>query len=356
MKLLMMLLLIFFSLFTSRAQSTYKSAVVAFYNIENFYDTIFHGSNDDVSFTPSGRKAYTRQVFNDKLGKIAQVIALIGAQTNPDGAALIGLAEVENKMVLDTLLRHPLIRPRHYQYVHYDSRDFRGVDVALVYNPKYFKVEKSRRIYVPIPARSKEAIYTRDILWVKGKLDGERVNVFVNHWPSRSGGQKRTEPARMMAAKTVRAFMDSLWIIDPSAKMIVMGDFNDDPLNRSITNGLKATDNKALVNPDELYNPWIKMYRSGSGTLAYQDAWSLFDQIIFSASFLNRDQPGFFYYQHRIFKPAFLVETMGKYKGYPMRSYSGDTYRGGYSDHFPAYIVLLKKTVASQSDKNGGQN
>ena len=131
---------------------------------------------------------YTSRVFNDKVAKLATVLSQIGTNINPDGPALLGTAEIENKYVLDTLLRHPLIAARNYKYVHYDSKDFRGVDVALIYNPKYFRAEKSRPIFVRIPSGTKDAVYTRDILWVRGLLDGERINIFVNHWPSRSGG------------------------------------------------------------------------------------------------------------------------------------------------------------------------
>ncbi|MCH5715817.1 endonuclease/exonuclease/phosphatase family protein [Niabella hibiscisoli] len=327
----------------ANAQTAYRSAIIGFYNLENLYDTIFHGSNDDVSFTPYGAKAYTSKVFQDKLAKLARVLSEIGTDINPDGPAILGVAEIENKYVLDTLLRHPLIAARGYRYVHYDSKDFRGVDVALIYNPKYFKVERSRPVFVKIPAGTKDAIYTRDVLWVKGLLDGEPIQLFVNHWPSRSGGQKRSEPARMAAAITVRNWIDSLDIIALGVKTIVMGDLNDDPIDNSITKGLKASGDSKSLKPDELYNPWIAMYKNGMGTLAYQDAWSLFDQILLSAPFLDKMKPGFFYYKHQVFKAAYMIENTGQYKGYPMRSYNGDVYRGGYSDHFPTYVVLLKR-------------
>ncbi|MFT3902464.1 MAG: endonuclease/exonuclease/phosphatase [Niabella sp.] len=342
-RLILLIVLFLLSVGCLFAQSNYKSAIIGFYNFENLYDTVFHGKNDDPAFTPSGAKAYTSKVFNDKIGKLATVISQIATDVNPDGPALLGTAEIENAMVLETLLNHPLIVNRHYEYVHYDSRDFRGVDVALIYNPKYFKVIKSRPLFVSLPAGSKDAFYTRDVLWVKGLLDGEPLHVFVNHWPSRSGGEKRSEPGRMAAAETVRRFMDSLSIIEPEAKFVVMGDLNDDPMNNSITKGLKANGNIKKLKPEELYNPWADLYKSGIGTLAYQDAWSLFDQIIISQNLLDKNQSGFFFYKNQIFKKDFMIENMGKYKGYPMRTYSGDTYRGGYSDHFPTYIVLVKK-------------
>lgn len=338
------LILLAFTIATSvHTQSQYKPAIIGFYNLENFYDTIFHGSNDDISFTPHGSKAYTSTVFNDKVNKLATVLSQIGVIINPEGCALLGVAEVENKYVLDTLLKHPLMAKHSYKYVHYDSKDFRGVDVALIYNPKYFKVEKSLPLFVKIPAGAKTSMYTRDILWVKGLLDGERVHIFVNHWPSRAGGEKRSAPARMAAARTVRNFIDSLLIIDPGTKLILMGDFNDDPINSSITQGLKASGSIKDLKSDALYNPWLSMYKKGNGTLAYQDAWSLFDQIIISPSFLNKENKGYFFYKNNIFKAPYMIENTGRYKGYPMRTYNNDVYRGGYSDHFPTYIILLKK-------------
>ncbi|ANH83435.1 endonuclease/exonuclease/phosphatase [Niabella ginsenosidivorans] len=326
-------------------QGRYQSAIIAFYNLENFYDTIFYGKNDDETFTPNGTKAYTGAVFNDKVLHQATVMAQIGTELNPDGAALLGVAEVENDAVLDTLIRHPLIAGRHYQYVHYDSWDARGIDVALIYNPKYFKVLKSRPLYVKLPEGAKESLYTRDILWVTGLLDGERVHLFINHWPSRYGGAKKSEPGRMAAAATVRKFIDTLISHDPMAKIIVMGDLNDDPVNNSVVKGIKATADSTNISMGMLYNPWVGLYKKGQGSLAYQNAWSLFDQILLSEGFLDKQQSGFFFYRNAIFKKDFMVENTGPYKGYPMRFYGGDVYRGGYSDHFPVYIILLKKVL-----------
>lgn len=327
------------------AQQKYASAVVGFYNLENLYDTILHPSNDDASFTPNGSKSYTWDVFTDKINKLATVISQIGTDVNPDGPAVLGVAEVENLSVLETLVNHPLLKERGYKIVHYDSKDFRGVDVALLYNPKYFKVETSKPLYVQMPEGSKTSVFTRDILWVTGALQGERVDIFVNHWPSRSGGEKRSMPARMAAATTAKKTIDNIYKYNKDAKVIVMGDLNDDPINESITKGLKSNDNIQNLKSDELYNPWLSLYKKGIGTLAYQDAWSLFDQILISPAFTDKKQEGFFYYKNQIFRQEYMVENIGRYKGYPMRTYSGDVYRGGYSDHFPVYIVLLKRVA-----------
>lgn len=340
--LLFAFLIIFFSQHL-QAQQKYATAIVGFYNLENLYDTILHPSNDDASFTPQGSKAYTSSVFNDKINKLAKVISEIGTNINPDGPAILGVAEVENLSVLETLVNNPLLKQRGYKIIHYDSKDFRGVDVAMLYNPKYFQVESSRSLFVQLPQGSKDAVFTRDILWVTGKLNGEDINVFVNHWPSRSGGEKRSMPARMAAATTVRKTIDNILNRDNNSKIIVMGDLNDDPINESLIKGLKAIGDIKKMNSDDLYNPWVDLYKSGIGTLAYQDAWSLFDQIVISKAFLDKKQEGFFFYKNEIFKPEYMIENIGRYKGYPMRTYSGDVYRGGYSDHFPTYIVLLRK-------------
>lgn len=173
---------------STQTKQVYKTAVIAFYNCENFYDTLNDPLSRDDEFTANGEKHYTANIYADKLEKIATVIARIGTDAkikNPDGPAIMGLAEIENKNVLNDLITHPLLRNRNYNYVHFDSKDERGVDVALLYNPKYFKVEESKPLFV----KMRGYYYTRDILWVKGRLDGEIIHIYVNHWPSRIGGE-----------------------------------------------------------------------------------------------------------------------------------------------------------------------
>ncbi|ANI89866.1 endonuclease/exonuclease/phosphatase [Arachidicoccus ginsenosidimutans] len=323
--------------------TTYNTAIVAFYNLENFYDTINNTMVNDEDFLPDGKKAYTSAVYKEKVKHLASVIAQIGTDINPDGPAVLGCAEIENDTVLNDLIHHPLLAERNYRFIHYDSRDPRGVDVALIYNPKYFKVESSRPLFVQLPRDSKTAFYTRDILWVTGYLNGERVDVLVNHWPSRYGGEKRSTPARAAAAIVARKKINELLKQNPHDKIILMGDLNDDPVNVSIAEYLDAGGDMKNLHEGELYNPWVGLYKKGLGTLAYQDAWSLFDQIMLSQSWLDKKQTGFFFYQNHVFKKEFMIENMGRYKGYPLRTYDGDTFHNGYSDHFPTYIILLKK-------------
>lgn len=326
-------------------QQTYQTAVVAFYNMENFYDTVDNPRVNDDEFLPNGKKAYTSAVYKQKVNHLAKVVSEIGTDVNPDGPALLGCAEIENDTVLNDLIHDQQIAKRGYRFVHYDSRDPRGIDVALIYNPKYFTVENSRPLYIKLPRDSKEASYTRDILWVTGLLGGERVDVFVDHWPSRYGGEKRSAPGRAAAAGVARKKINELMQAFPNDKIILMGDLNDDPVNESVTKYLYAGGDLKDLQPGELYNPWVDFYKKGLGTLAYQDAWSLFDQIILSQSWLDKKQPGFFFYQNHVFKKPYMIENMGRYKGYPLRTYSGDTFQNGYSDHFPTYIILLKRAA-----------
>ncbi|MBS1747177.1 MAG: endonuclease/exonuclease/phosphatase family protein [Bacteroidetes bacterium] len=338
-----LLILIFFLPFCISAQKQqYKPLIVAFYNLENFYDTINNPNINDEDFLPTGAKNYTGEIYSDKINHLATVISQIGTDINPQGIALIGVAEIENDTVLNDLIHHPLLNKRNYGIVHYDSRDARGIDVALLYNPKYFSVLESKKIFVNLPRGTKNSYFTRDVLWVKGVLDGDTIHVFVNHWPSRVGGEERSAPGRTAAAMVDKKMIDSIEKNNINVKIIVMGDLNDDPISPSVVKVLGAKGKIKDVQPGGLFNPWMDLYRKGNGTLAYQDAWGLFDQIIISAAWLDKNQQGYFYFQPHIFNKEFMIENVGKYKGYPMRTWDGNVYRGGYSDHFPTYIILLK--------------
>lgn len=330
------------SIFSFAQKQDYKVAVIAFYNLENFYDTVDNPNVDDQEFLPTGPKNYNSATYWNKVDHLATVISQIGTEFTPDGPALLGVAEIENDTVLNDLVHNDRIKNRNYHFVHYDSRDLRGVDVGLLYNPKYFTVLDSRKLYVKLDEDG-EVIYTRDVLWVKGIFDGDTINVFVNHWPSRRGGEERSAPRRAAAAKVDKDFIDSIQAVTPAAKIVVMGDLNDDPVSPSVKKVLGAKGKMEDVQEGGLYNPWVNMYKNGYGTLAYQDAWGLFDQIMISYSWLDKSQQGYFYSKASIFNKEFLVENIGKYKGYPMRTWDGNLYRGGYSDHFPTYIVMLKK-------------
>lgn len=334
----------FGNLAAQKTNRSFKICIAAFYNLENFYDTINNPLVNDDDFTMDGIKNYSSKIYQDKINRLSKVIAEIGTDKSPDGAALLGVAEIENDTVLKDLMHHPLLKNRKYEFVHYDSKDLRGIDVALIYNPHYFKIENSYPVAVKLPSSSKEKLATRDILFVKGQLDGETIYILVNHWPSKRGGEDATTASRNAAAAVCRAEINRIQLIDAAAKIIVMGDLNDNPDSYSVKQVLKATGSKYQLQKGELYNPWLEIFNKGYGTLANQDNWSLFDQILISGAWLNPEQLGFYFYKQEIFKRLYMIENRGRYKGYPMRTWDGNNYRGGYSDHFPTYLILIKNT------------
>jgi endonuclease/exonuclease/phosphatase family metal-dependent hydrolase len=320
----------------------YKVGCIGFYNVENLFDIYDDPQTNDSDFTPEGSYRYTQEIYEDKLGKLAQVISELGTEITPDGVSILGLAEVENRKVLEDLSQHPLIKDRNYQIVHYDSPDQRGIDVALFYQPKYFLVTGSRSIPLNILRDDGSRLYTRDILHVTGIYDGEPLHLLVNHWSSRRGGEAATQPYRNAAALVNKQIVDSLTQEDSNAKILIMGDLNDDPISPSVRQVLGATRKKEQTRPGGLFNPFFDYYKKGIGTLAYRDAWSLFDQIMLSYGLVNPKAGGYQYFRTRIFNEPYLVQKTGHFKGYPFRSYAGGEYLGGYSDHFPVYVVLVK--------------
>ena len=337
-------ILAFFFATNSFAQAgKYKVSFIGFYNVENLYDTINDPYKDDEEFLPNSERQYNGRIYFEKINHMADAISQMAIDINPDGLALLGVAEIENDTVLNDLVKSEKLKSRNLKYVHFNSPDVRGVDVALIYNPKYFKPLYSAPFFTQLPGGSKDSYFTRDVLYVKGILDGDTIHVFVNHWPSRSGGEERSIPARAAAARVSKFRVDSITALNPNAKIIIMGDLNDDPISPSVTKVLNAKAKEKEVAAGGLFNPWVEMYKKGIGTLAYQDAWGLFDQIIISSGWLNKEQAGYYYQKSTIFNKEFLVQKTGRYKGYSKRSWDGMTYNYGYSDHFPVYIMMLKK-------------
>jgi hypothetical protein len=319
-----------------------KIAIIGFYNLENLFDTL-DGANNDADFLPTGANNYTGEVFKDKLTKLDEVISLIGSDKSPDGAALLGVAEVENRAVLEALVKQPKIASRQYQIIHFDSPDERGIDVGLLYQEKYFNPLFSQKLVVPLVNDDGTPRHTRDVLHVFGLLYGEPIHVFVNHWPSRRGGEEASAPGRALAASICRQKIDSIMAKNPEAKVIVMGDLNDDPESPSCAVVIGAKEKMEDVKPGGMFNPWWSYYKEGIGTLAYNDSWNLFDQIMISHGWLNSDQKGFYFDKAYIFSKPWMVQQSGRYKGYPKRTFDFNRYIGGYSDHFPTYIVFYKK-------------
>ncbi|MDN3595761.1 endonuclease/exonuclease/phosphatase family protein [Zunongwangia endophytica] len=339
MKLIHYIFLFFCGNLIAQDQATYEVLTIAFYNTENLFDT----ENDNFTFdddrTPEGKDAWTEVKYQLKLNNIGRVLSEIGAEISSNSPEIIGLCEIENYTVLEDLLNTEPLRNKDYKIIHYDSPDRRGIDNALLYNTRVFKPNSSKPIQILIEKNGKR-IYTRDILVCTGKIEDENFAFLVNHWPSRSGGEKKSRNYRKVAAITNRKICDSLWAIDSAFKIINMGDFNDDPKNSNVRTILN---NSAKPNLFEFYNPMLKLYKKGIGSLAFRDNWNLFDQILISGAMKSKDYEHFQYYKAGIFKKDYLVTSSGQYKGYPFRSYGYNGYLGGFSDHFPVYLHLIKK-------------
>lgn len=304
---------------------------VAFYNLENLFDTEHTQYTLDKDYTPNGIKHWTPKRYRKKLLKLGSAISQIGLETNQRPPSLLGAAEVENKEVIKDLLASGPLENLDYGFVHYDSPDERGVDTALVYLKSDFEVLHSEPIPLLVDNLNGDKDTTRDILYVHGKLNAEEVHVFVNHWPSRREGGVETAYKRIKASQTIREYMALIEEKDENPKYIVMGDFNDGPKSESISQ---------LIEGAELYNATSKLLSYTSGSANYKKSWILFDQIIISQNFLQNEFGTHKFLDAHIFDEHFLREWEGKYRGNPFRTYVGDKYFGGYSDHFPVYIQM----------------
>ncbi|AYN66176.1 endonuclease [Euzebyella marina] len=304
---------------------------IAFYNLENLFDTADDIRTLDDDFTPKGFKKWTHKRYKKKLNKLSKTIAKLGHYETDLPPTLVGVSEVENHHVVKDLLASGPLRNFDYSYVHFNSPDERGIDCALIYDRKHFEVEFSEPIQVLVFEENGIRDTTRDILYVKGKLKNETVHIFVNHWPSRRDGDSKTAHKRITAAKTINDFMMGIETSEANPNYIVMGDFNDDPQSESV---------KFLTETKGLYNPMEKLITPTRGSASYRLSWMLFDQIIVSHTFLNYEKGTHSFAHANIFDKHFLKEFKGKYKGSPFRTYVGRKYLGGYSDHFPVYIQL----------------
>ncbi|MEC4004315.1 endonuclease/exonuclease/phosphatase family protein [Flavobacterium sp. SUN052] len=354
---------VLFAINSANAQAKkYIIHTVAFYNFENLFDTI-NGPNNDEEWLPNGIQNWTGKKYKQKLENLSRVLSEIGTGENPNSPTFIGGAEIENRGVLEDLIKQPKLINLDYGIVHFDSPDKRGIDVALLYQKKHFKPTS----YVNIPLiiykkqeakvtkkekdeetddkvvaeNASERVYTRDQLLVTGFLDGDEVNIIVNHWPSRSGGEKKSSPFREAAGALNRKIIDSLVKINPNAKIITMGDLNDGSYNRSVKVALGAKLKKEeLKTAGDIYNPFEQMAKDGNATLFYRDAGDIFDQIMVSEEFVKKDYSSFRYWKAGIWNKPYMIQTTGQYKGYPLRHSMNEI---GFSDHFPAYIYLIKE-------------
>lgn len=359
-------LVLLFSIFGTKAQEKkYVLHTVAFYNLENLFDTINNPNNDD-EWIPNGMQHWTTKKYNQKLKNLSKVLMQIGTNEKQISApTFIGCSEVENRGVLEDLIKEPNLIAIDYGIVHFDSPDKRGIDVGLLYQKQHFKptsfinipliinrvnskketliekeTEEDKSDNDKIEVVYGNRIYTRDILLVTGFLDGEEINIMVNHWPSRSGGEKKSSAFREAAGRLDRKIMDSIYKVNPLAKIICMGDFNDGAYNKSIKEAVGAKLKKSEVKEFGVFNPFEQMAKDGNASLFYRDAGDIFDQIMVSETLINVNYSSFRYWKAGIYNKSFLIQTTGQYKGYPLRHSANEV---GFSDHFPVYIYLIKE-------------
>ena len=323
------------------AQKKYSVYGVGFYNQENLFDTCHDEGKRDYDFLPTGSYKWNAMKYNHKLSNMSRALADMGTDVLPNiGCAIIGLAEVENSKALDDLIAQPALSARNYQYVHIEGPDRRGIDCALLYNPSLFSVKNTRLVPYVQKLKKDSAFYTRGFLTVSGTLADENVAVIVCHLPSRFSESFYRE----LGAEQVKAIKDSLL----NGKVFVMGDMNDDPIDKSMAGILKGKANIKDVNEGDMYNPWYNiLVKEGVGTLLYQGSWNLFDQILVTPNLLNKDNNKDFsslkFWKNQIFKRDYLFQTEGKYKGSPKRTTAGGVWLDGYSDHLPVVVYLVKE-------------
>ena len=306
---------------------------VAFYNIENLFDVFDDKHTHDNDFLPTSIKKWTPKRYENKLKKLGFTMSNIGRKETGKHPVLIGLAEVENAKVIEDLIDSEYLKDCNYSYVHYDSLDERGIDVALLYDKNNFDVINSEPFTIILKDDDDSPDYTRDILLVTGLMDGEKVHILVNHWSSRREGEKETEHKRITSSKKVGDIISNLRNENEDAKIIVVGDFNDDPSSKSV---------KRLVENYNLFNPMETLRSFDRGTTNHRRQWNLFDQILISTNFFRTSNNLYEYNSANIFDEEFLKIYEGRYKGTPYRTYVGKKYKGGYSDHFPVYMILKK--------------
>jgi len=306
---------------------------IAFYNTENLFDIYNDRSKHDRDYLPNSERRWTKKRYQNKLNKIGLAISKIGLAETGNLPSIIGLAEVENGKVIRDLLDTTHLKNSPYDYVHFNSKDERGMDVAFIYNTTKFTVTHSEIYAIQFERPEGGDDFTRDILLVTGMLQGETISVLVNHWSSRREGTQLSEVKRLQASEKVSEIIKDIQTKQADAKIIIMGDFNDDPHCKSITQ---------LIENNNLFNPMNTLRSYNRGSLVHHRKWHLFDQIMFTMPFFESRANHLEFESANIFDADFLKEYKGRYKGTPFRTYAGDKHKGGYSDHFPVYMTLNK--------------
>lgn len=346
-------------------EKKFELHTIAFYNLENLFDTINDPTINDEEYLPA--KGWNNKNYRKKLDNLSRVLIEIGTSNQQKSSpTIIGVCEIENRRVLEDLVKHPRLVDKNYKIVHFDSPDHRGIDTGFLYDPRHFN--PTSFINVPLYIyqgedknnkkekaedtddtgavdKKSKRVYTRDQLLVTGNLDGEEVSFIVNHWPSRSGGEKKSSPYREAAGALNRKIIDSLFKINPNAKIITMGDLNDGPYNKSVKKEIGAVAKKSELKQFGVFNPMEEMSNNGIGSLAYRDSWDLFDQILLTEPYVNKDYSSWTFWKAGVYNKDFLIQKEGQYKGYPLRNSNGVP---GFSDHFPVYVYLIREQGANK--------
>ena len=344
MKKIMLIVMLMLSV-AAQAQKKYSVYAIGFYNLENLFDTIHDPGKNDYEYLPDGTNKWNAIKYEHKLANMSKVLSEMATDMLPVGCAAIGISEVENANALNDLVSQKPLKDKGFQFTHVEGLDKRGVDCALLYNPRLFTVRDTKLVpYIyELPEDVQKDKQTRGFLTVSGEVAGEHVTIIVCHLPSRYA----TSYYRELGGKQLKVLKDSLQKDDPKVKIFIMGDMNDDPFDKSIAQSLGARREIKDVELFGLYNPFWNTIKEGTGTLFYNGAWNLFDQIIMSENLLDKKQKRNYealtFYEHAIFRRDYLIQQEGKYKGAPKRTQAGGVWLDGYSDHLPVVVYLIKE-------------
>ena len=337
------------------AQNGQKNYVIGFYNLENLFDTYHDEGKNDYEYLPDGANEWTDFKYAKKLSNMARVIRAMRDE-NKAYHAVLGVSEIENRHVLEDLVIEPAIVDANYQIVHYDGPDRRGVDVALLYRPELFTVLESKSIPFTFDSaldfgmtpEEKDAFRTRDILMVRGLLGGEMFAFFVAHLPSRLGeksGALRSRGGEIMYQESARLMKEF-----PGIKIVAMGDMNDNPTDDSMAVYMRGREKVEEVGPEDFFSPFLSMLKAGYSSLYYRGENNIYDILVVNYNLLNAPKGTLKIqpivkkkYYGRIFQQPFMTQQEGQYKGQPFRTFSNGAFVGGFSDHYPTYIVVSNK-------------
>lgn len=324
------------------AKKHLRTYAIGFYNQENLFDTCHDEGKQDYDFLPTGSYQWDSNKYTNKLKNMSRVLAEMGTDKVAEGCAFIGLAEVENSKCLIDLCNQEGLAKRGMKFVHFEGVDKRGIDVAALYNPSLFTLDESRTKLYDFQTED-TTLFTRGFLVVHGSISGEHVAMIVCHLPSRRNpGDKN----RVSGAHQVNALKEKILADDKNTKVFIMGDMNDDPTDRSMTEGLRGKETIAEVKADDMYNPWIEVIKGGVGTLSYRGAWNLFDQILLSPTLLDYKGKGkaksLTFHDKQIFRRDYILNGKGKYEGTPLRTSAGGKWLNGFSDHLPTVVYVVK--------------